>query len=260
MVCQNYIRSDHVRNPIVGRLPHNKTVLSLRPQVLSPHSPPVGIRPILDGVHTKHETVFSMHGTRALQQCISHRLNQRMGSISTGDKHNRLIRLEAKLMPILLPEMAPADYRRLIKPHEAELLAEIRQHTAAKIFFHSDGNIYPLLGDLIEIGVDVINPVQVSAGSMADTARLKREFGDRLSFCGAIDTNSVLPRGSAADVRREVQRRLRDLAPGGGYIAAAVHCIQPDVPPENVVAMCAAVRELGVYPLSGSTGATGAER
>jgi uroporphyrinogen decarboxylase len=147
--------------------------------------------------------------------------------------------------------MAPADYRRLIKPHEAELLAEIRQHTPAKIFFHSDGNIYPFLGDLIEIGVDILNPVQVSAGTMADTARLKREFGDRLSFCGAIDTSRVLPRGTPHDVRAEVQRRVRDLAPGGGYIAAAVHCIQPDVPPENVVTMCEAVRECGVYPLPG---------
>lgn len=144
--------------------------------------------------------------------------------------------------------MAPADYRRLIKPHEAELLAEIRRHTSAKIFFHSDGNIYPLLGDLIEIGVDVINPVQVSAGNMADTARLKREFGHRLSFCGAIDTSRVLPRGTRQDVREEVRRRIRDLAPGGGYVASAVHCIQPDIPPENVVAMCEAVRELGVYP------------
>ncbi|MCX7804872.1 MAG: uroporphyrinogen decarboxylase family protein [Planctomycetota bacterium] len=145
--------------------------------------------------------------------------------------------------------MAPAVYRRLIKPHEAELIAEIRRRTRAKVFFHSDGNIYPLLGDLAEIGVDILNPVQVSAGAMADTARLKREFGRRLSFCGAIDTNRVLPRGTAEDVRAEVRRRIRDLAPGGGYIAAAVHCIQPDVPPGNVVAMCEEVAAAGRYPI-----------
>lgn len=147
--------------------------------------------------------------------------------------------------------MAPADYRRLIKPHQAELLAEIKRHTRAKIFFHSDGDIYPLLGDLADIGVDLVNPVQVSAGKMADTARLKREFGKRLGFCGAIDTNRVLPHGTTADVRAEVRRRIRDLAPGGGYIASAVHCIQPDVPPENVVSMCEAVRAFGKYPIEG---------
>ncbi|MEI7601439.1 MAG: uroporphyrinogen decarboxylase family protein [Aestuariivirga sp.] len=146
--------------------------------------------------------------------------------------------------------MAPADYRRLIKPHQAEYLAEIRMHTKAKIFFHSDGDILPLLGDLAEIGVDIINPVQVNAGKMADTARLKREFGKRLSFCGAIDTGWVLPRGTTEDVRAEVRRRIRDLAPGGGYIASAVHCIQPDVPPENMLAMCDAVREFGRYPIN----------
>jgi uroporphyrinogen decarboxylase len=145
--------------------------------------------------------------------------------------------------------MSPADYRRLIKPHQAECLAEIHRHTKAKVFFHSDGDILPLLGDLAEIGVDIINPVQVNAGKMADTARLKREFGNRLSFCGAIDTGRVLPHGTTQDVRAEVRRRIRDLAPGGGYIAAAVHCLQPDVPPENIVAMCEAVREHGTYPI-----------
>jgi uroporphyrinogen decarboxylase len=154
------------------------------------------------------------------------------------------------------PMMSPATYRRMIKPYEAELLAEIKKHTAAKVFFHSCGNIYPLLGDLADIGVDLLNPIQVSAGEMGDTARLKREFGDRLSFCGGVDTRQVLPHGNPEDVRREVQRRIADLAPGGGYVAASVHCIQPDVPPENFVAMCDEVVVAGVYPrMSTSVGA-----
>jgi uroporphyrinogen decarboxylase len=147
------------------------------------------------------------------------------------------------------PMMSPRTYRRLIKPHEAELLAAVRQNLAGKVFFHSCGNIYPLLGDLIEVGVDLLNPVQVSAGEMGDTARLKREFGDRLSFCGGIDTHRVMPSGTPDDVREEVRRRIKDLAPGGGYVAAAVHCLQPDVPPENIVAMCDAVAVAGRYPL-----------
>ncbi len=136
------------------------------------------------------------------------------------------------------PMMSPASYRRLIKPHQAALYAAIKKHTNAKIFLHSCGNIFAMLGDLAEVGVDVVNPVQVSAGEMGDTARLKREFGDKLSFCGGIDTRWVLPHGTTDDVRAEVRRRINDLGPGGGYIAAAVHCIQPDVPPENIVAMC----------------------
>jgi len=147
--------------------------------------------------------------------------------------------------------MSPEAYRRLIKPHEAEVLAAIHANSRAKIFFHSCGNIHAVIGDLIEIGVDLLNPVQVSAGPMRDTARLKKEFGKRLSFCGAIDTRNVLPHGTTDEVRAEVRRRIRDLAPGGGYIASAVHCIQPDVPPENVVAMCEAVREFGKYPIEG---------
>lgn len=77
-----------------------------------------------------------------------------------------------------------------------------------KVLFHSCGNIHALVGDLIEIGVDVLNPVQIAAGSMGDTARLNREFGKRLSFCGAIDTHRVLPLGTPVDVRAEVRRRI----------------------------------------------------
>jgi uroporphyrinogen decarboxylase len=138
----------------------------------------------------------------------------------------------------------------MIKPYHAELIGAIKSKTRAKIFFHSDGNIYPLVGDLIDVGVDLLNPVQVSAGDMGDTARLKREFGDRLSFCGAIDTQQILPYGTPDDVRREVRQRIRDLAPGGGYVCAAVHCIQPDVPPENVCAMLEEALVAGQYPLS----------
>jgi uroporphyrinogen decarboxylase len=147
------------------------------------------------------------------------------------------------------PMMSPAMYRRLVKPHHARMFAAIRENTKAKIYLHSCGNVYRLIGDFIEIGVDLLNPVQVSAGEMGDTARLKREFGDRLSFCGGIDTQQVLPFGSPADVRAEVRRRIGDLAPGGGYIAAAVHCLQPDVSMENVLAMCDEVMKAGRYPI-----------
>jgi uroporphyrinogen decarboxylase len=116
--------------------------------------------------------------------------------------------------------------------------------------FHSDGSIRSLIPDLIDVGVDLLNPVQVSAKDMGDTAGLKQEFGDRLSFCGAIDTQWALPRGTPAEVRAEVRRRMKDLAPGGGYVAAAVHCIQPDVPLANLYALFDEVATAGRYPIS----------
>jgi uroporphyrinogen decarboxylase len=108
---------------------------------------------------------------------------------------------------------------------------------------------YVLLAIAVMVVTAVINPVQVSAKDMGNTARLKREFGDRLCFCGAIDTQHILPHGTPDDVRREVLRGVADLGHGGGYICAPVHCIQPDVAPENVCAMWEEVPIAGTYPL-----------
>jgi uroporphyrinogen decarboxylase len=100
--------------------------------------------------------------------------------------------------------------------------------------------------DLIEVGVDCLNPVQVSAKDM-DTKRLKKEFGDRMAFWGAIDTHKVLPFGTPEEVRAEVKCRIEDLAPGGGYVLNSVHNLQSEVPPENIVAMFGAAKDFGRY-------------
>lgn len=148
------------------------------------------------------------------------------------------------------PYMRPDLYRRLIKPYHARFLEAIRAKTAAYVVMHNDGAIHDLLGDYVEIGVQGLNPVQVSASGMSDTAALKREFGRDLVWWGAIDTQHVLPFGSPTDVRDEARRRIADLAPDGGYVFASGHNIQEEVPPENVVAMFEAARELGSYPLA----------
>ena len=97
--------------------------------------------------------------------------------------------------------------------------------------------------DLIEIGVDIINPVQVSAAGM-DTAQLKKKYGKTLSYWGGgCDTQTVLPRGTPAEVRAETHKRIRDLAPGGGFVFNPVHNIQPLVPVENVMAMFETAKE-----------------
>ena len=98
-----------------------------------------------------------------------------------------------------------------------------------------------------EMGVDILNPVQVSARDMEDTGRLKREFGRDISFWGAIDTQRVLPLEGPEEVGREVKKRIEDLAKDGGYIVAAVHNIQDEVLAENIVAMYEAARKYGAY-------------
>jgi uroporphyrinogen decarboxylase len=138
--------------------------------------------------------------------------------------------------------ISPEMYRAMLKPCHAELIEAVKSRSRAKVWFHSDGDIFPVLDDLIEIGVDILNPVQTSAGQMSDLLTLKRRYGKRLCFCGAIDTQRVLPYGTPGEVRQEVRRVIEILGPGGGYMVASVHSIMNDVPPENILAMADAVR------------------
>jgi uroporphyrinogen decarboxylase len=137
-------------------------------------------------------------------------------------------------------------YRSLVKPLQKEYYSFVKERTDAKLFYHCCGNVEPLLEDFIEIGVDIINPVQVSTAGM-DTQRLKEIYGDRISFWGGIDTQHILPHGSVEDVKLEVRQRVRDLAPGGGFVLAPVHNIQPDVPPANIQAMVQEAKKMGQY-------------
>ncbi len=145
--------------------------------------------------------------------------------------------------------VSPQMYRDLIMPIQRRTCDFFKARTDARRFYHCDGAIHPLIDDFIEVGMELLNPIQVSAAGMDDTARLKREFGDRLCFWGAIDTRRVLPYGTPEEVRREVRRRIRDLGPQGGYVLSPVHNIQPEVPAENVVAMYDAALQFGHYPI-----------
>jgi uroporphyrinogen decarboxylase len=147
------------------------------------------------------------------------------------------------------PLISPALYRKLIKPRWAKIIDAIKRKTKAKIFYHSCGAIVEFIPDLIDIGVEIINPVQVTAAEM-DSATLKKRFGKRLSFWGGgCDTQHILPTGTPEAVRREVRRRIADLGPGGGFVFNPVHNIQPLVPIENVMAMFETARKEGRYPL-----------
>lgn len=144
--------------------------------------------------------------------------------------------------------ISPAMFRKQLKPRVRqifELQAALAPH--AKRFFHSDGNVRPLIPDFIEIGVDILNPVQTTATNM-DPVELKQEFGRDLIFWGGgVDTQKVLPRGTPQEVKDDVKRSIDALAGGGGYVFNTVHNIQADVPAANILAMWEALREYGVY-------------
>lgn len=143
------------------------------------------------------------------------------------------------------PQLSPAMYRQVVKPYHKKLFQHIKKTSGCYMFLHSCGSVYALLPDLIDVGVDILNPVQVTARDM-DSAQLKRDFGDVLTFWGGgCETQRTLPNGTPEEVRAEVRRRIDDFAPGGGFVFTQVHNIQADVSPENIVAMYEAVYEFG---------------
>jgi len=146
--------------------------------------------------------------------------------------------------------MSPADYREFIKPRQARAIEFIRSKTKAKIFYHTCGAASSLIPDFIDVGIDILNPVQVRAHGM-EARSLKDRFGDKICFWGGIDSQRVLPTGSPAEVESEVRDLLRAMAPGGGLVVCSVHNIQADVPPENVLALYDSVGKWGTYPLPG---------
>lgn len=141
----------------------------------------------------------------------------------------------------------PELYRKMVKPKQKRLVDAIKKKTNAKLFFHGCGATRDLIPDLIDIGFDILNPVQVSAKGM-NTKELKAKFGRDIVFWGGgVDTQHVLPFGKPQEVVDEVKRRIDDLAPGGGFVFAAVHNIQAQVSPENIVAAFDTALEYGKY-------------
>jgi uroporphyrinogen decarboxylase len=145
------------------------------------------------------------------------------------------------------PLFRPDFYRRIVQPRQRRIPEYIRSRSGAKIWYHTCGACREFVPDLIDNGVDVLNPVQISATGM-DPVQLKGEWGDRLSFWGgAIDAQHVLPVASPAEVREHVRHNLEAFMPGGGYVFNNVHNIQAGVPPENIVALYDAAYEFGFY-------------
>jgi uroporphyrinogen-III decarboxylase len=131
--------------------------------------------------------------------------------------------------------ISPRMWRKYLKPRMANFISELRAiNPQIKIAYHSDGNVLRIIPELIEIGIDVLNPIQPAS---MDPARVKAEFGEQLCFWGSIDEQHTLPFGSAADVEAEVLHRLRTIGQDGGLILSPTHHVQLDTPLENFWAM-----------------------
>ncbi|MEK6647309.1 MAG: uroporphyrinogen decarboxylase family protein [Candidatus Firestonebacteria bacterium] len=142
--------------------------------------------------------------------------------------------------------LSPDMYKEKIFPYFKKALDYIKQLTKAKIVLHSCGSSYRLLPQLIEAGVDGINPLQTTAVDM-DPVKLKAEFGNSLIFHGGVDLQHILPYGTVEEVREFVKNLIKVMSPGGGFILAACHSLPEDVPPQNIVAMLEAAAEFGSY-------------
>jgi uroporphyrinogen decarboxylase len=141
------------------------------------------------------------------------------------------------------PQISPAMYREFFKPRHALLWNRAKALADVKVMLHCCGGVRPLLPDLIEAGLDAINPVQVSCAGMG-AAQLKADFGREITFWGGgCDTHAVLPQGTPGEVYNHVRQQIQALRPGGGFVFQQVHNILADVAPENIAAMAAALRE-----------------
>lgn len=144
--------------------------------------------------------------------------------------------------------ISPNMFRKYMKPRYKKIIDRIKELAPnVKVFFHTCGSVRPIIQDFIDIGVDVLNPLQPLATGM-DPGEIKSQYGDKLSFHGAVDIQEALP-GTIDDVREEVNTRLRQLAKGGGYILAPTNHVQYDTPPENLISLYKFAHEYGKYPI-----------
>ncbi|MDP2916043.1 MAG: uroporphyrinogen decarboxylase family protein [Candidatus Aminicenantes bacterium] len=155
----------------------------------------------------------------------------------------QIIQMGDDLGTQLALEISPRLYREVFKPRQKLIFETVKKRSGPHLFLHSCGAIADILPDLIEVGVEIINPVQTSARGM-DPARLKREFGQDIVFWGGgCDTQKVLPLGTPDEIDAHVKERIETFAPGGGFVFTQIHNIMPNVPPRNIVGMFDAVKK-----------------
>jgi len=168
--------------------------------------------------------------------------------LSTVGPYVQIVETQDDLAHQTAPFMSPEAYKEFMMPYRKRLNAFIKSKAPqAKIYQHCCGSVRKLIPYMIEAGIEVLNPIQPLAKEM-DTGKLKRDFGDKVVFFGGIDLQERLA-GPPEVVDQEVKERIRDLAPGGGYILSPANVVQPDVPVENLILLCELARKYGQYPL-----------
>jgi len=134
-------------------------------------------------------------------------------------------------------QISPTLYREMFKPRQAKWIEFVKARTDTKVFLHCDGAVEELLPDFIEIGIDILNPLQTNARGM-EPERIKRKYGQNLSFWGAgVETQTTLPFGTVDQIKQEARERIELLAQGGGYVFGTIHNIQADISPERILAV-----------------------
>lgn len=190
-----------------------------------------------------------------LNQDFYHRLLDRIADVLEGELSTFLDEAGPYLDFVCITEdlgtqisllVSPQAYKEFIRPRSMRLFDLIKRKSGARVAQHSCGAIFSLIPDLIEAGVEILNPVQVSARGM-DTKALKAEYGRDLIFWGGIDSQSTLVNGTAEMVEEETKRVIGDLAPGGGYLIAPTHDIQNFTPTQNIIAFYLAANKYGWY-------------
>jgi len=145
------------------------------------------------------------------------------------------------------PLFSPDFYRKVVKPRQKKLVQHIKSLSSARIWYHTCGSCLEYIPDLIDNGIDILNPVQISAANM-DPHHLKKIYGANLAFWGGgCDSQNVLSTASPEEITRHVRTNIEKFKSGGGYVFNNVHNIQADVPPENIVAMYDAAYKYGQY-------------
>lgn len=194
----------------------------------------------------------------ALNPDLAHTLLDRVSDIINAMYHNYMAEVGSYVQVVCITDdqgtqdsllVSPEMFRQFIKPRLRAQIATIKAAADVKVLLHCDGAVLPLIEDFIEIGVDILNPIQTVVRGFHDTQGLKEKYGERICFHGAIDVQQVMPNASPAQMTCEVARRIRDLGAHGGYILAPCHNINVDVPAENVVTMFDAACEYGARPL-----------
>ena len=143
--------------------------------------------------------------------------------------------------------ISPKIWRKYFKPRMAKLYSELKSiNPGLKIAYHSDGNIYPIVDDLVEIGLDILNPIQPKS---MDPYLIKKKYGKDLTLWGTVDIQETLPFGTTEDVEKEVRERIKNLAPGGGFIISPTHHVQIDTPLDNFFTFWDTAEKYGAYPI-----------